>query len=69
MTRIAGRHKILVQMIILVFLNVPFFYCCLFAFFLFGQKKPEDDQPKLSKKKLRKMNRLSVAELKQVRTV
>ena len=37
--------------------------------FLFGQKKPEDDQPKLSKKKLRKMNRLSVAELKQVRTV
>ena len=56
-------------MIILVFLNVPFFYCCLFAFFLFGQKKPEDDQPKLSKKKLRKMNRLSVAELKQVHTV
>ena len=30
------------------------------------QKKSEDDQPKLSKKKLRKMNRLSVAELKQV---
>lgn len=30
------------------------------------QRKPEDEQPKLSKKKLRKMNRLSVAELKQV---
>ena len=35
---------------------------------MFGQKKPEDDQPKVSKKKLRKMNRLSVAELKQVNT-
>ena len=37
-----------------------------FVCFLVWQKKSEDDQPKLSKKKLRKMNRLSVAELKQV---
>ena len=39
MTRITGRHKILVQMIILVFLNVPFFYCCLFAFFFVWSEK------------------------------
>ena len=33
------------------------------------QKPAETEQPKLSKKKLRKMNRLSVAELKQVKNV
>ena len=46
-----------------------FNYClrCLGAYVFWSwQKKTEDDQPKLSKKKLRKMNRLSVAELKQV---
>ena len=30
------------------------------------EKQPEEDKPKLSKKKMKKLNRLSVAELKQV---
>lgn len=49
-----------------VFRDIP---CILYkypCFFLFSQEtKP--DVPKLSKKKLRRMNRLTVAELKQVR--
>ncbi len=31
------------------------------------EKPPEEDKPRLSKKKMKKLNRLSVAELKQVR--
>ena len=67
MTRITGRHFSTNDYI--GFSECTLFLLLFVCFFLFGQKKPEDDQPKLSKKKLRKMNRLSVAELKQVRTV
>ena len=53
-----GGYNVLLQSV--CYSNTSHIICIL------CQKKPEDDQPKLSKKKLRKMNRLSVAELKQV---
>lgn len=58
-------ESVLVYFLKYIFLNI--FYKIYFQLFLWLQEaKP--DVPKLSKKKLRRMNRLTVAELKQVNT-